>query len=202
MIITHYTSHHTHLATMSGSAPTSTAPSHVNPLPHAFTKDAIEHEHAVFLHVLREEGLGDDWAACFQGALGDLSQSIESRGWLDGIRRAREEEAMWGGLRGRWDVETRLADINRSISALKAKDEPSDCPKRLVLTISSPSTFVPTVRDASGARISRYACKFEPGTWTLPRFEHKGKVLGHGGEVLVGLAEWVCGKLYSACCLT
>ncbi|KDN36345.1 hypothetical protein RSAG8_10912, partial [Rhizoctonia solani AG-8 WAC10335] len=66
--------------------------------------------------------------------------------------------------------------------------------KHLVLAISSPSTFVPTVRDASGSRVAnRYACKFEAGTWALPRFEHNKKVLGHGGEIILGLAEWVCG---------
>jgi hypothetical protein len=187
---------------MSGSAPALTAPSRDNLQPFAFTKDAIEHEHAVLLHILREEGLPDDWAGCLEGALAELSGVIESRGWMTGIRKAREEEAMWGlgtgESRRRWDLETRLADINRAILAVNksgSKDDQKDGAKRLVLTISSPSTFVPTVRDASGARVtSRYACKFEAGTWTLPRFEHKGKVLGHGGEVILGLAEWVCGK--------
>ncbi|CCO33233.1 1-phosphatidylinositol-3-phosphate 5-kinase [Rhizoctonia solani AG-1 IB] len=81
------------------------------------------------------------------------------------------------------------------MAANKSGDEAKEGgAKHLVLAISSPSTFVPTIRDASGARVAnRYACKFEVGTWALPRFEHKGKVLGHGGEIILGLAEWVCG---------
>jgi hypothetical protein len=181
-------------------APGSTPPPPEPPRPFAFTQDAVEHEHAVLLHVLREEGLADDWAVCLEDALAELSKAIEGRNWLTGIRRTREADARWGGnaVQGRWDPEARLADINRAILASSkstSKDQESEGPEYLVLTISSPSTFVPTVRDASGARVAnRYACKFEPGTWNLPRFEHAGKVLGHGGEVILGLAEWASGK--------
>ncbi|ELU39096.1 hypothetical protein AG1IA_06874 [Rhizoctonia solani AG-1 IA] len=160
-----------------------------------FTQDAIEHEHNVLVHVLREEGLSDDWARCLEGALGEMSQVIESRGWMSGIRIAREQEHESAESRGRWDRETRLADINRAIMAVNksGEEDKHGAAKHLVLAISSPSTFVPTIRDASGARVAnRYACKFEAGTWTLPRFEYKGKVLGHGGEIILGLAEWVC----------
>ncbi|CAE6434585.1 unnamed protein product [Rhizoctonia solani] len=159
-----------------------------------FSQDAIQHEHDVLLHVLREEGLADDWAGCLEDALGEMSQVVESRGWLAGIRAAREQEQESSESRGRWDRETRLADINRAMAVHKSGDKSEGGAKHLVLAISSPSTFVPTVRDASGSRIAnRYACKFEPDTWALPRFEHKGKVLGHGGEIILGLAEWVCG---------
>ncbi|KAG8795028.1 hypothetical protein FRC12_018837 [Ceratobasidium sp. 428] len=155
-----------------------------------FTQDAAKHEYDILQHVLREEGLAGDWAECFQGALGELSQAIEQNSWLEGIRRAREASAEYQD-QGRWDPEARLADINRAILGAKTSREG---PEHLVLTLSSPSTFVPTIRDASGARVpNRYACKFEPGTWNLPRFEHAGKVLGHGGEVILGLAEWTFG---------
>ncbi|KAG9096195.1 hypothetical protein FRC06_008940, partial [Ceratobasidium sp. 370] len=160
-----------------------------------FTQDAVKHEHDILQHVLREEALAGDWADCLQGALADLSNAIEEKGWLEGIRKAREAEAARGPdeEQGRWDPEARLADINRAILALSKSQESAD-PEHLVLTLSSPSTFVPTVRDASGARVAnRYACRFEPGTWNLPRFEHAGKVLGHGGEVILGLAEWPFG---------
>ncbi|CAE6510846.1 unnamed protein product [Rhizoctonia solani] len=158
------------------------------------TQDAIEHEHKVLLHVLREEGLADDWATCLEGALAEMSQVVESRGWMAGIRAAREHELESAESRGRWDRETRLADINRAIVAANKAGDKDNVAQHLVLAISSPSTFVPTVRDASGSRIAnRYACKFEAGTWALPRFEHEGKVLGHGGEIILGLAEWVCG---------
>ncbi|CAE6458983.1 unnamed protein product [Rhizoctonia solani] len=173
---------------MSGSQPP--------PFLFGFTQDAIEHEHNVLVHVLREEGLSDDWAGCLEGALREMSQVIESRGWMAGIRTAREKEHESAESRGRWDRETRLADINRAIMAVnKSGEEAKDGgSKHLVLAISSPSTFVPTIRDASGSRVAnRYACKFEAGTWALPRFEYKGKVLGHGGEIILGLAEWVCG---------
>ncbi|KAG8733882.1 hypothetical protein FRC11_000760 [Ceratobasidium sp. 423] len=93
---------------MSGSQP---------PPTFQFTQDAIEHEHKVLLHVLREEGLPDDWAACLEGALGEMSQVVESKGWMAGIRAAREHELESAGSRGRWDRETRLADINRAIMA-------------------------------------------------------------------------------------
>jgi hypothetical protein len=177
---------------MSGSQPP--------PSSFGFTQDAIEHQHNVLVHVLREESLPDDWAGCLEGALGEMSQVIENRGWLAGIRAAREKEHESAESRGHWDRETRLADINRAIMAAnKSGDEAKEGgAKHLVLAISSPSTFVPTIRDASGARVAnRYACKFEVGTWALPRFEHKGKVLGHGGEIILGLAEWVCGTFAS-----
>ncbi|CAE6459289.1 unnamed protein product [Rhizoctonia solani] len=172
---------------MSGSQPP--------PYPFQFTQDAIEHEHSVLLHVLREEGLPDDWAACLEEALGEMSRAIETKRWMTGIRAAREHELQSAESRGRWDRETRLADINRAIMAVSKSGQVKEGDaKHLVLAISSPSTFVPTVRDGSGSRIAnRYACKFEAGTWALPRFEHKGKVLGHGGEIILGLAEWVCG---------
>ncbi|CAE6475582.1 unnamed protein product [Rhizoctonia solani] len=173
---------------MSGSQPP--------PISFQFTQDAIEHEHNVLLHVLREEGLPDDWTGCLEGALGEMSRVIETNGWMAGIRAAREQELESVESRGKWDRETRLADINRAIMAVNKSGQSINEARaqHLVLAISSPSTFVPTVRDSSGSRIAnRYACKFEPGTWALPRFEHKGKVLGHGGEIILGLAEWVCG---------
>ncbi|QRV81361.1 1-phosphatidylinositol-4-phosphate 5-kinase [Ceratobasidium sp. AG-Ba] len=155
-----------------------------------FTTDAIEHEHAILLHILREEGLAEDWARCLEGALAELSQTIDDRGWLEGIRKARENDH--DELDVRWDHESKLADINRAILASSKTDGLG--PERMVLTLSSPSTFVPTIRDASGARVAnRYDCKFQAGSWTLPRFEHEGKVLGHGGEVVLGLAEWTLG---------
>jgi hypothetical protein len=171
----------------------------------AFTQDAVEHEHAVLLHILHEESLPNEWAVCIEGALAELSQAIEKKGWLAGIRRAREadvdsDEAVG---RRRWDPEARLADINRAILAAssnnkagsKGLENENERPEHLVLTLSSPSTFVPTIRDASGSRVpNRYACRFEPETWNLPRFEHAGKVLGHGGEVVLGLAEWECSE--------
>lgn len=171
----------------------------------AFTRDAIEHEHAVLLHILHEEGLVDDWAVCLEGALAELSQVIEKKGWLAGIRRARELDIGSDEVLGRrrWGPEARLADINRAILAVSSNSkagskEPRDedtRPEHLVLTLSSPSTFVPTIRDSSGSRVAnKYACRFEPDTWNLPRFEHAGKVLGHGGEVILGLAEWACGE--------
>ncbi|KAG8694737.1 hypothetical protein FRC08_008292 [Ceratobasidium sp. 394] len=160
-----------------------------------FTQDAVKHEHDILQHVLREEGLAGDWADCLQGALAELSNAIEEKGWLEGVRKAREAEAAREGdeEQQRWDPEARLADINRAILAV-SKSQESTGPEHLVLTLSSPSTFVPTVRDASGARVAnRYACRFEAGTWNLPRFEHAGKVLGHGGEVILGLAQWPFG---------
>ncbi|KAG9093101.1 hypothetical protein FRC07_011535, partial [Ceratobasidium sp. 392] len=157
-----------------------------------FTQDALDREHDILHHILREEGLALDWAECFQGALAELSQAIELNGWLEGIRKARE--IVHDDVQvTRWDPEARLADMNRAILA-KSQEGESLGPEHIVLTLSSPSTFVPTIRDASGARVpNRYACKFEPGTWNLPRFEHAGKVLGHGGEVILGLAEWTFG---------
>ncbi|KAF8749471.1 Translation initiation factor IF-2, N-terminal region [Rhizoctonia solani] len=140
-----------------------------------FTQDAIEHEHNVLVHVLREEGLSDDWARCLEGALGEMSQVIESRA---GCREYELPESK------------SMNRLNHGGAGIGKPD--GGYQSSYYGAISSPSTFVPPFAMLRGLELPiamRASSRLAPG---LPRFEYKGKVLGHGGEIILGLAEWVC----------